>query len=220
MAIFSNEKYSLYYQKISLVYQKPEVRASLEIILSVFVVTILIFAAIRPTLTNIAVLQKRIEDLETVNKKADNKITQVFNAQKQLTAFKDKLVLYDRAVPSQLSYQAIAARIELLAKQNNLTVSTIAMPGIKLFGAGKPDGQWAAKILAKNNANIIKSSVNFTVAGTPENVKDFLVDIENMDMVTLLESVVMSTETGPTDKASSLKAAGQVSFYFYSENET
>ena len=43
MALINNEKYALYYQRIGLIYQRPEVKASLEIILSVFMVTVLIF---------------------------------------------------------------------------------------------------------------------------------------------------------------------------------
>jgi len=66
-SILNNEKYSLYFQKVSLMYKRPEIRASLEVILSVFTITILIFAAIRPTLTNIVSLQKKIEDQEVIN---------------------------------------------------------------------------------------------------------------------------------------------------------
>lgn len=220
MAILNNEKYSLYYQRIALIYQRPEVKASLEIILSVFMVTILIFFAIRPTLTNVATLQKKIDDLEVMDKKADNKIAQIFNSQKQLGLFKDKLRLFDEAVPDKFSYQAVAGRIELLARRRNLVVQTISMPGIRLFGAGKGTGDWATKLLVKDPSNIIKSSVSFTVEGDPVNVRAFLIEIENMDRLTLLESVVMSAEKGPTTQISTLKVAGQISFYFYQENET
>lgn len=220
MALISNEKYSLYYQRISLIYRQPEVKASLEIILSVFVVTILIFAAIRPTLTNITTLQKRIEDLESVNKKADNKIAQVFNAQKQLGSFQDKLILYDRAVPNKFSYQAVAARIELLAKGHNLSVQTVVLPGIRLFGTSKAEAGWSAKILTQNASKIVSSGVSFTVSGSPREVREFMADLENMDMVTLLERVVMTTEVGPAGGSTSLKAVGQINFYFYLENET
>lgn len=220
MALLDNEKYSLYYQRISLIYQKPEVKASLEIILSVFTVTVLIFAAIRPTLTNVAALQKKIEDLNTLNKKADNKIAQVFSAQNQLNTFQDKLRLFDEAVPDNFSYQGMAGRIELLARQKNLSVETVTMPGVKLFGTGKATGEWSSKLLTKNATNIMKASMSFTVTGDPKNIIDFLTEIENLDRVTLLENVIMSAEKESDNKASALKTTGQISFYFYQENET
>jgi Tfp pilus assembly protein PilO len=220
MALLSNEKYSLYYQKIGLIYQRPEIKASLEIILSVFVVTGLILAAIRPTLTNIAALQKRIDDLESVDKKADNKIAQVFNSQNQLSTFQDKLRLFDEAVPDKFSYYNMAGRIESLARKRGLTVQTVSMPGIKLFGKGKGVGEWSTKTLTKNANKIIKSSISFAVSGDPETVRVFLEEVENMDRLAQLESVVMSTEIGQANRALSLRVTAEISFYFYIENET
>ncbi len=220
MALMNNEKYSLYYQKISLIYQRPEVKASMEIILSVFMVATLIFTAIRPTLTNIAALTKRIEDLDSVNKKADVKIAQVFNAQNQLNTFQDKLRLYNEAVPDKISYYGTAGRIELLARSKGLTVGTVSMPGTRLYGTGKGFGEWSTKLLTKDATNIVKSNVTFTVSGNPNNVREFLSDLENLDRLTLLDNVVMTIESGQSGKAVSLKATGQVSFYFYLENET
>ena len=220
MALINNEKYSLYYQQISLIYQRPEVKASLEIVLSVFMVTGLIFFAVRPTVTNIAALQKRIEDLSSFNKKADLKIAQVFDSQNQLSVFRDKLRLFDEAVPDKFSYQGMAGRIEVLARKSGLTVQTISMPGIRLFGTGKGSGAWSSKLLTKNASNIVKSSVSFAVSGDPKKVREFLGNLENLDRATLLENIVMTTETGQAGKASSIKATGQVSFYFYLENET
>ncbi len=220
MALINNEKYSLYYQRIGLIYQRPEVKASLEVILSVFMVMILILAAIRPTLTNIAVLQKKIEDLESVNKKADNKIAQIYNAQKQLDIFQNQLRLFDGAVPDKFSYQSMAGRIELLARRNNLSVQSIALPGIRLFGTGKGMGEWSAKLLTKDATNIVKSSVSFVVSGSPTNIRSFLTEIENLDRVAFLERVAISSEVGRAEKASSLRVTGQISFYFYLENET
>ena len=220
MALINNEKYSLYYQQISLIYQRPEVKASLEIVLSVFMVTGLIFFAIRPTVTNIAALQKRIEDLNSFNKKADLKIAQVFDSQNQLSVFQDKLRLFDEAVPDKFSYQGMAGRIEVLARKSGLTIQTISMPGIRLFGTGKGNGGWASKLLTKSASNIVRSSVSFAVSGDPKKVREFLGNLENLDRATLLESITMTTETGRAGKTSSIKATGQVSFYFYLENET
>ncbi len=220
MALINNEKYALYYQRIGLIYQRPEVKASLEIILSVFMVTVLIFFAIRPTVINIAALQKRIEDLSSFNKRADLKIAQVFESQNQLSVFRDKLRLFDEAVPDKFSYQGMAGRIEVLARKSGLTIQTISMPGIRLFGTGKGNGGWASKLLTKSASNIVRSSVSFAVSGDPKKVREFLGNLENLDRATLLESITMTTETGRAGKTSSIKATGQVSFYFYLENET
>ena len=218
MALLSNEKYSLFYQRISLVYQRPEIKASLEIILSVFTVTLLIFAAIRPTLTNVASLQKKVEDLEVVNKKADNKIAQVFAAQTDLDKFQDKLRLYDEAVPDGFKYFDMAGRLELIAQKKGLAIQTITLPGIHLFGTGKGAGDWSQKIPTKSPGNIIQAEVSFVVKGSPAEVKAFLSDIENLDRLTLLSSIALATEPGIAKGTATLKATGRIYFYFYSES--
>ncbi len=217
MALLNNEKYSLFYQRLSLIYQRPEVKASLEVVLSVFTVTLLIFAAIRPTLTNIASLQKKIEDLDSANKKADNKITQIFNAQTQLNNFQDKLHLFDGAVPDEFSYGDMAGRIEVMAKTHGLTVQTVTMPGVRLFGEGKGIGEWSLKLVKTDALNIVQASVQFVVSGDPRNVRVFIEEMENLDRLTLLNSIIMIAETGPA-KSETLKATGQIYFYFYQES--
>lgn len=215
MAIISDEKYSLYYQRIGLIYQRPEVKASLEVILSVFTVTILIFAAIRPTVTNIATLQKKIDDQEVLNKKADNKITELFNAQTQLGTYQNDLTLFDMAVPDNFNSYSLAARLEYLAKENGVTVEAASLPGIRLFGTGKAAGDWATKITTKDATNILRSGVTFTISGNSKNVVKMVSEIENIDRLTVLKSVVFSKETGKSPGAEILKASGEIYFYFY-----
>ncbi len=217
MALLNNEKYSLFYQRLSLIYQRPEVKASLEVVLSVFTVTLLIFAAIRPTLTNIASLQKKIEDLDSANKKADNKIAQIFNAQTQLNDFQDKLHLFDEAVPDEFSYGDMAGRIEVMALKHGLTVQTMALPGVKLFGEGKGIGEWSLKLVKPDASKIAQSSVQFVVSGAPTNVRAFIEEMENLDRLTLLNSIIMVAETN-VNKTETLKATGQLYFYFYQES--
>jgi len=213
--LLSNEKYSLYYQKVGLIYKRPEIKASMEVILSVFTVTILIFAAVRPTLTNIAALQKKIEDQETTNKKADVKMTQLFNAQKQLEQYRSKLFLFDNAVPDKFSYNDIIKRIEMLALKNALTVETINIQGKYVSGMGKPTSDLTTKLITTDKNNLQQVNVAFTVNGSPEGVMSFIDSVENMDRMAYLQNVGLATITQKALKKSTLRAQGQLLFYFY-----
>ena len=217
--LLTNENYSLYFQRVGLLYKRPEIRASLEVILSVFTVAILVFAAIRPTLTNIVSLQKKITDQEMTNKKADNKITQLLNAQNQLNIFRSSLGLFDAAVPDIFSYTDSAKRLEYLAKKNNLTIDTLSFPGITLLSGGKVGGEWATKIVKPTANNTLLDQVSFSVNGKPQDVIIFLGEIENMDRLVELSSVDLSKQVGFGKMTDTLKATGQMTFYFYSEKQ-
>jgi len=213
--LINNDKYSLYYQRISLMYQKPEIKASLEVIMSVFTVVILIFAAIRPTMVNIATLQKKIDDQETANKKADLKISQLLNAQSQLTSFQDKLLLYDEAVPDKVSFYDMSARIEALARLNSLTVESFLMPGFVMYGQDKTTGESTAKMAIPNKEGIVQPIVSFTVKGLPQNVRKFIGELENMDRLSYIKNLVFTKELGQSPGQEVLKLTGQIYFYFF-----
>lgn len=217
--LISSEKYSLYFQKVGLLYRRPEIKASLEIILSIFTVTILVLVAIRPTLTNIVQLQKKITDQELVNKKADNKIVQLFNAQKQINNFSSRLSLFDAAVPDAFSYTDSAKRIEYLARANNLVVDSMSFPGYALARGAAVTEAWALSIIKPSGANTLLDKVSFAVNGKPQEVVTFLREIEKMDRLATVESVTLTKQVGLNQAASTLKASGFVTFYFYSDQQ-
>ena len=149
--LINNERYTKYYHKLGAVYQRPEIKASLEVIFSVFMVSLLILLAIRPTLTNLAALQKKIVDNESISVKADKKIAQLFSVQEQLDSNSGFLALYDSAVPEIFSYLDMVGRMEILAKNNGVDLETTSAPGTSLLGDTKATGEWAGKIIKKDN---------------------------------------------------------------------
>lgn len=213
MPIINNERYAKYYHKLGVIYERPEIKASLEVIFSVFMVLILIFAAIRPTLTNLASLQKKITDKESLNTKADKKISQLFAAQEQLTQYSAVLGLFDNAVPEKFSYSDMVGRVELMARNNNLEIETISVLGTKFFGEGKPKGEWSTKLLKRDQDMILTVPVDFQVSGKPQQIRKFLVDIEKIDRLTTIKSINLVKETGTARGLEKVRAYGQINFY-------
>lgn len=220
-SLLSTERYARYYQGLSLIYQKPEIKASLEVILSVFMVTILIFVAIKPTLTNVAGLQKKITDQETLSLKADKKIGQLFSAQAQLTQYQDKIALFDKAVGNKLSYFDMMSRIELIARKNNITIDSVSAPGSIIAGTGKGAGDWSTRLATKDTNGVTTVNVNITFYGGPKEIRKFLTEIENIDVLTMIKNVVLLKESGGAKGTQRIKATMTVYFYFLATtNET
>lgn len=213
--LVNNESYSQYYRKLGVIYQRPEIKASMEVIFSVFMVGVLIFIAIRPTLTNIASLQKKITDKESVSTKADKKIGQLFNAQEQLNLNVDSLSLYDTAVSENFSYLDMVARIELVAKSTGSEIEQLSAPGISLNGEGKPAGDWQSRIIKKDEKNLLTIPLDFQITGKPTQIKEFLIQIEKMDKLAMIKNVNLSKESGTTKGSEKIKANGQLLFYAY-----
>jgi hypothetical protein len=217
--LLNSERYTKYYKNLTLMYQRPEVRAPLEVILSVVMVAVLISLAIRPTLSNIVGLQKKIADQETVDVKADKKIAQLFNAQSQLSEYSDKLILYDRAVADKLSYFDIVSRMEILTKRNNLLIDQISAPGSQIYGSSKTTEEWMGKVAKKEADGSISLDVNISVYGLPKDIRNFLGEVENMDRLSMIRNVLLSKEKQSSKEGDKLKATLQIRFYFYDKDK-
>lgn len=216
-----NQKYGLYFQRVNMLYQRPELKASLEIILSVFTVTMLAFFAIRPTITNIFGLQKKIEDQTILLKKADNKIAQLINAQKQLGDNLEELDLLSLAVPDSFDYFNYAKRLELVAIKNGVNLLALTFPGEVL--SGEKNNPVLTKEDIKNfitsdrDGNLIVKS-EITVTGGQTAIMSFLSEIENMDRLALVDSVKFSkTQKTASEIKQLLNMTADV--YFYTLNK-
>jgi hypothetical protein len=218
-----NQQYSIYLQRVNLIYQRPEVKASLEIILSVFTVTMLIFFAIRPTITNIFSLQKKITDQEVLLKKTDNKIAQLINAQKQISDNSEIISLLSVGVPDKFDYFNYAKRVEILASKNNVNLDSLSLPGQSI--AGTPSllnvpADKAKNYITPDKDGLSKVLTNFVVYGDQNGVFGFLSDLENMDRVALIDSLDISkTLKTALDTKGSLKVTGQVYFYTFNNKK-
>ena len=185
------QRYTDYYQKASALYQRPQVKASLEIILSVFTVTLLIFFAIRPTLINVASLQKKIEDQEVVLKKINIKLGQLIRAEQQLSENRDRLQLFSEAVPNSLNYFNISKRVEILARENLVNLEAVRLPGSVVSESDVSDlARDKAVGIARPDADgLMTIPVSFSIEGGQPQILGFLRGLENMDMLAVVKSI-------------------------------
>ena len=184
--------------------------------MSTFTVALLILFAVRPTLTNIASLQKKIKDQALVLKKADIKLGQVLKAEAQLSNFKDQLPLYDSSVPSSYEYFGISKRLEILASENQVQLKYLKLPGSLVIGATTDKGLTEMKgtVIAKADGNgIVTIPVRFTVEGGQSQVLGFLRDVAGIDYVASIGDIrIVKQQEGGT-KVSTLSLDGTAVYY-------
>ena len=216
MASSLTRQYAAYYQKASALYQRPQVRASLEIILSVFTVSLLILFAIRPTLTNVASLQKKIEDQEVVLKKADIKLGQLIRAEGQLSENQNRLGLLDDAIPNTFDYFNISKRIEIIGQENFVNLELIRLPGSILVGDSQIPGltgDRAGGIVRPNEQGLVIIPINFSVKGSQTQVLGFIKDMEKMDLLAVIQDIRIAKEQSFQEAANLLNLDGTAWFY-------
>ena len=209
-------------EKIRIVYERPEIRASVEIILSVFTVTFLLTLAIRPTLATVATLQKKIADQVVVDTKLSTKIGQLAKASADLGTYADRISDFSAAVADVPDESGVAKRFSLVANENNVAIQSLALDAIPLIGqkiklTDKEKGGVMPPL--EKDGKVASFSINFDVSGEPTKVIDFLSKIENMDRVVLITAIDLKKEEVKAsgtliDPVNSLRAIGRATAYY------
>lgn len=123
----NSARYQHYYRQIWKFYQRPSVKVSLALLLTVF--TILIFAvfAIRPTLTTIAELIREIEDQEVVLEKMETKAAALAQARQVYTQQQPGIERLHVAVPDTIELQKLITYVEQTAATHQVVISQLSL---------------------------------------------------------------------------------------------
>jgi len=209
------------YQKLRLVYQRPEIRVSTEIILSVFASLFLITTAIRPTLVTVAELKKKIEDQTLVETKLDTKIKRLIQARRQLDENEDSLPLFERAVPENYAYANLAKKIEILASEENVDIESLVFSSaiVSSDDGGKDFDERDKKNRENrewvNGKNKVKEFVvRFSVVADEPAIMSFLRKVEGLDRVLMVSAVDIAKVKERELPKKKLRASGEINGYY------
>ena len=206
-------------EKVRLMYQRPEIKASVEIILSVFTVAGLLLLAIRPTLATVASLQKKIEDQQVVSRRLEAKISQLINAQKNLAAYANRLADYEAAVPDAHDQGSLAKRVEVLARDQGLAVNGLSLSAVPLLGTdiNLADKKGSGQPTTEFGGKIASFEISFDLSGDPNRIFDFLATLEKMDRVAVIGEIDLKRETLSGDSKEAVvdvKVVGKARGYY------
>ncbi len=207
-------------ERVKLVAARPEIKASIEVVLSVFMVIFLLTLAVRPTLTIVATLQKKIEDQDSVDRKLSNKITQLIKANEDLSTYSDRLSLFNLAVTDKHDQAGLAKRVEILAAGEGLLINTFTLEAVPLLGQNINLGdksRGAIKPSLEAGTKISLFEISFDLRGKQEPLFNFLNKLENLDRVVILKNVEFKreqekTETGAT--SDTIRMTGKATAYY------
>lgn len=181
-------RYRRYYQSLEPMLEKPKTRLYSTIIFFFMVISLFGWYAIRPTINTILYLQREIADKTEVNKKMDDKINALIQAQTAIEAVEAKLPLLDEAIPREPNVFPYIIRLRDLAKETGATISATqvssspiapdVLPGSKKPTVSKPTSL----------------GISFTVSGTYISVKQFLDGLSQLRRLGSIDS--LSIEPG------------------------
>lgn len=179
-----NSTYQRYFLNIvSLYKQRRDVKAYLELLLSIGAISILIVFAIKPTIVTITDLLTRINSEKETSEKLDIKIKDLGIAQDLYNQQESNINLLNSAVPDNADVASYIRQVEGLVQKNSLTTTSITVNQVPLIGNNP----------ITNPSLGVTSSI--TVSGTYENLQSFIKDLENLRRPAILTKVSLLTST-------------------------
>lgn len=172
-----------YRRQVSKILESPQNRSYTVLGLTFIALTVFGAFAIRPTISTIITLNKKIAEGKEIERKMQTKIDTINSLQRQIYEYDRKVRFAENAYPSTSQIDNIIADIELIAKKYNLTVSSIS-PGAEITE------EMEAQLLADVNAQ----SMSVILEGGLDDFQKFISHFENLPRQIYVNEIGFSTQ--------------------------
>lgn len=206
--------YSLYrryfFDIVSLYKRRQDLRAFLEILLSIGTIAAFIMFAIRPTVITISDLLTQLREKEEIIVQMDTKIRNLQTAQNILSERAFPISLLTTAVPDSPTPEAQMRQIEAIAKNNNISVLGMTTSEVVVIGETptKKEDPALKKVPAGTKTFIISG----TFTGDYLSLVNFLTETENLRRPIVLDTVTFNSIDSEGGKRIVLSLTGRVPF--------
>lgn len=165
-------RYRQYYHRLEPVLKKPQARAYIMGVLSFFTLSFLGAFAIRPAVTQIFELNRKISDRRAVTNQLDEKIRSLQLAEKAYSDIQADLPIILAAVPYGSTFPPLLKDLETNASSSAISVTSLRFQNVELLSA--------SRTLAATNAASAQDSFVFSIGtvGDYNNLLDFLKNLE------------------------------------------
>jgi hypothetical protein len=188
--------------RLKQIYKRPEIKASIEIILSVFAMAFLLMVVVRPTIGIVAQLQKKITDQDLVDKKMTSKITQLARAKNDLTTFGGQLDLFSKAITDDSGTSDLAKRLSLLVQESGLSVNSFSIGSVPVLGKRINLGNKDSKVAGVDpnkpkqiaGTKVAYTEIVFDLLGSQKQALDFLSSLEKIDRLIKITNLDIKSE--------------------------
>jgi len=200
------QRYKRYYQSLEPAFQKPASRAYTAIIFSFLVVSLFGWYAIRPTMQTIFTLRREITDKTDIDKKMEDKISALIEAQAAYQNLEPDLPLLNQALPVNSNAVQAAAQLQGLATDTHVTITGISISTVPLTADTGPAGQRTAPNKLTN------FPVSLSVTGAYPDVKNFIRGVLNVRRIIQIDSMLFSPirESGTIASGSATPTGTQI----------
>lgn len=180
------ERYRRYYQSLEPTFKASATTSYTMAIFSFLAISLFGWYGIRPTVQTILFLRREIADNIEVNKRMENKITQLVEAQAAYQNAADNLVILDQALPQDPNVLYVMGQLQSLAKSTNSSLSAVQVPTVPLAPPA------ATPSAGTGGGKLIDVPIVVVANGTYTAIKSFLDGLVSMRRLFTIGTIGLS----------------------------
>lgn len=214
MALGWRDQYSRYkgfFLNIQALYKKrPDLRAFVELMLSISTVIIFINFALKPTALTIISLYNDIQTKQKTISILSKKVSDLETAGDLIYQHQPQLPDIDNSVGDSPKPDFITEQIRAIGAKDSVTILSVSIGQVALTGTSLAPKADIGILPLPANSNSM--DLSFSVKGDYANVISFLKDLENLRAVTKLDTTSIRSTLSDTGQSIAIAVSGRVPF--------
>lgn len=204
-------RYRELFLNVTALYKKrADLQAFLEIVLSIIAVMVFSIFALKPTAITIIDLVKQIREEEKTITLLNTKISNLQKAKIVFSQNQDSLKKVDVAISLYPNPETFALQLRGLSAKNGVELVGITIKDLILVGESKNTKSQDEHSPLPENAKEMEYSIN--IRGNYNGIASFIKELENMRMISVIDSVTISTSTTDNGKTIVAIISGRVPY--------
>jgi Tfp pilus assembly protein PilO len=177
----------------------PAVQVSLTLVLSVFLMSVFVVFALRPTILSIVNLKKTISESKKVLQQLETKVNFLQKASNQLETLRPVIPNINNSIPNNgAMYSPITLAIDELAYQVGVIVESESLGPTLLYS------RILSPFTPNKNQKVVELSFSLRVSGGYSEVTDFLNMMMKMERIVLVDNVTIAKQAGAKNSTASV----------------
>lgn len=185
-------QYSRYFTKIiDTVNQRPIVKESVKLILSLLTISFLLIFALRPTINTILELLASIKIQKEVTTSLDNKLQSLNQARSIWSSQQEKILTAEQAITSEPKPDSLLQQVEGLVAKHNLSITGFSEEDIQITGVDKQEQRKTSQ--GKPDLPGTKGiKFSLSVDGPYKSLESFMQDLDNLRLELRIDTFSIS----------------------------
>lgn len=190
----NTKPFGKYARAIEEVAKQPKTAIYSTTIFSFLAISLFGWYAIRPTLQTILYLRREIKDKTEINKKMDQKITSLIEAQAAYQKISNDIPTLYQAIPATTNVIELVSSLKNIASDSGVQIASVQIPEVPLYTAEASLPGALSQQKTNTEKKLLEFNLSLSVNGQYPQIKTFLEKSQGYRRLMTVDTLAMTPQ--------------------------